>query len=246
MSFIKRLENIGKKRWHIWFEDNAGRKLYFLNPNNIENKIYFDEIFEGTKQEALAYMRKQHAMMIDYEDWRIKYPYSSSNCSSCWDHNRKEYICTPNDCPIKGSHKTDRSVVLSRIYIKGSYEQRELLKYIGASYDSHYCRWYIYKNGYEKVKKVLIETGFEFYSEEEFEEYMMKFDPNAHIPTPSKRVICLETKEAYSSINRASERTGICKGSISNVCKGKGKTAGGYHWMYLEDYKTKENKEYGK
>lgn len=40
--------------------------------------------------------------------------------------------------------------------------------------------------------------------------------------------------EKFNSIKEASEKTGICKVSISNVCKHKQKTAGGYIWKYGE------------
>ena len=39
----------------------------------------------------------------------------------------------------------------------------------------------------------------------------------------------------YDSISSASKSTGIHTTSISNVCKGNAKTAGGYIWSYVED-----------
>ena len=46
-------------------------------------------------------------------------------------------------------------------------------------------------------------------------------------------VQCIETKTIYKSINEASRKTGIDASSISKACKGKNKTAGGYHWKYI-------------
>lgn len=37
----------------------------------------------------------------------------------------------------------------------------------------------------------------------------------------------------FSSLKEASEKTGISKPIICKVCKGKGKTAGGYRWAYI-------------
>ena len=48
----------------------------------------------------------------------------------------------------------------------------------------------------------------------------------------SKKVLCVETGEVFESASEASRKTGIHKGSISQVCLGKRKTAGGYHWKF--------------
>lgn len=42
-------------------------------------------------------------------------------------------------------------------------------------------------------------------------------------------------KEYYST-GEASRQTGISQGSIYNVCKGKGKHAGGYEWRFKDEY----------
>lgn len=57
-------------------------------------------------------------------------------------------------------------------------------------------------------------------------------------------VVCIETGIAFDSCKVASEWAGLKNGtsSISRCCKGKQKTAGGYHWMWLKDY-LEQNKE---
>lgn len=47
----------------------------------------------------------------------------------------------------------------------------------------------------------------------------------------SKKVICIETGIIYASHKEAREQTGI--NNIYNVCNGKAKTSGGYHWQYI-------------
>lgn len=47
-------------------------------------------------------------------------------------------------------------------------------------------------------------------------------------------VLCVETNIVYYSINEAERQTGIFHGSIIYCCKGKRKTAGGYHWQYYK------------
>ena len=48
-----------------------------------------------------------------------------------------------------------------------------------------------------------------------------------------KSVRCIETGVVYESINEAIKQIGI-KG-VSNACRGKKKTAGGYHWEFVGD-----------
>lgn len=48
----------------------------------------------------------------------------------------------------------------------------------------------------------------------------------------SKKVICLETDIVFESAYDAQRKIGIFKTNISNVCNGKLKTAGGYHWKF--------------
>lgn len=51
-----------------------------------------------------------------------------------------------------------------------------------------------------------------------------------------KRYICIETKEVYNSEEEAANSVNINVSGISSVCKGKQKTAGGYHWAYYDEY----------
>ena len=50
----------------------------------------------------------------------------------------------------------------------------------------------------------------------------------------TKPVICVETGQKFLSTCDASRKTGIDQGSISKVCNGKNKSAGGYHWQFCE------------
>ena len=50
-----------------------------------------------------------------------------------------------------------------------------------------------------------------------------------------KSVVCIETGIIYESIMAAETLTKTDGSSISAVCKGKRKTAGGYHWRYQKD-----------
>lgn len=54
-----------------------------------------------------------------------------------------------------------------------------------------------------------------------------------------KPVKCIETKRIYISLMDAQRQTGIFATSIKQVCKGKQKTAGGYHWQYYKERSDK-------
>lgn len=49
-----------------------------------------------------------------------------------------------------------------------------------------------------------------------------------------KKVLNIETNKIYESIVQASNETNISYGAIGNCCRGKSKTAGGYHWRFLD------------
>lgn len=50
-----------------------------------------------------------------------------------------------------------------------------------------------------------------------------------------KKIICVETGEIYESAMEAYRCTNINNGSISHVLNGRAKTAGGYHWRYIDE-----------
>lgn len=56
----------------------------------------------------------------------------------------------------------------------------------------------------------------------------------ASIEKRSRMVINIETKEVFNTIVEAGNRYNIPFQNIQKVCKGKRKTAGGYHWKYAE------------
>lgn len=51
----------------------------------------------------------------------------------------------------------------------------------------------------------------------------------------ARAVICLETGEAFATIKAAAQWAGIATTGIHHQLRGFCKTAGGYHWKYLEE-----------
>ena len=50
----------------------------------------------------------------------------------------------------------------------------------------------------------------------------------------SKKVLCIELNKIFQSLREAERETGINHCNISQVCTGKRKTAGAYHWRFIE------------
>lgn len=57
----------------------------------------------------------------------------------------------------------------------------------------------------------------------------------------SQPVKCIETNVIYPSIMEAQRQTGIFNTAIGKVCKGERKTAGHYHWVYINNIKERGN-----
>ena len=48
------------------------------------------------------------------------------------------------------------------------------------------------------------------------------------------KIYCIELDKYFDTVTEAGEFIGCTKQNISNVLNGKGRTAGGYHWKYVE------------
>ena len=55
-----------------------------------------------------------------------------------------------------------------------------------------------------------------------------------------KKVICVETQEVFGSVAEAARHTGVIATNISAVCKNRRRSAGGFHWEYIEEHIQEE------
>lgn len=109
-------------------------------------------------------------------------------------------------------------------------------------------RWVTYKENMRNeltYKKILIEI-----SKPERKEKFRRHEPHlsaehkAKIAFANKNnkgcgwrrkpIVCVETGVKYESQLEAERNTGICSSSIGGVCLGKRKTAGGFHWGFVD------------
>lgn len=51
----------------------------------------------------------------------------------------------------------------------------------------------------------------------------------------ARAVFCVELNKTFDCAKRVEEELGIYQSAICNVCKGKLKTTGGFHWRYVDD-----------
>lgn len=69
-----------------------------------------------------------------------------------------------------------------------------------------------------------------------WDEDVIKRRTESIIKTSGHKVVCIETGEIYPTTASAARAINYSSPShIGSVCKGKRKTAGGYHWKYFED-----------
>ena len=57
----------------------------------------------------------------------------------------------------------------------------------------------------------------------------------------TKQVLCVETGVIYPSIMEAQRQTEIFNTAIGKVCKGERKTAGHYHWVYINNKERRKS-----
>ena len=85
----------------------------------------------------------------------------------------------------------------------------------------------------DKIRKAMIGENNHFYGKKHTEMAKSKVSEKN-----SKKVVCLETGEVFKSAAFASHCLGLNSSAVSGSINGKSKSAGGFHWKYLEDIKN--------
>lgn len=88
------------------------------------------------------------------------------------------------------------------------------------------------------LNRVISEKTREKMSKSQKERFQRPEEKQKRSELSKKKVLCIENNIIYDSIQEAAKAVGLASGcDISRVCLGKRKTAGGYHWQYI----NKEN-----
>lgn len=129
--------------------------------------------------------------------------------------------------------KMSQSRSKEKHHLWGKHHSEETKKKIGKANSGENSGWYGKKHTLEEREKI----SKALKGKKKSEEHVRKTSISNGFP-----VICIETNEIYHSMKEAKRKTGIDDTSIGRACKNN-KTAGGYHWRFLEkDYFKKLEK----
>lgn len=128
-----------------------------------------------------------------------------------------------NNCPYCSNRKllsgfNDLLTVNNLLASEWNYKKNEPLKPSEVMYESNKKVWWMCSKGHEWQAKISARSrgsGCPYCSEK-----------------APKAVRCIETGVVYESFSEAAKKSGCRSSNISLCCKGKQKTAGGYHWEY--------------
>lgn len=145
-----------------------------------------------------------------------------------------------NKCDFNISQKTKRKIVQLSMELN-FIKEWESIRAASDSYDDNSRR--------NKINSCLIGSsneayGFKWMYKQDYEKYLTDKTIPEYIPHEShqKRSVVklnsnLELLDAYDSITEAALKNDIKSfGHITSCCKGKRNSAGGFKWMYKEDY----------
>ena len=174
--------------------------------NNIEHKILYCGL---TKAEA---EEKEILLIAKYNSTNCKHGYNCENGGNCTGTHSEETKRKIGDAQ-RGSK--------NHMYGKHSwcYGKKQSPEAVHKNSISHKGQ-----TSYWKGKHLPEETKAKLRKPKP-EQHRMKLSEMKSIP-----VMCIETGEVFRSGKDAGEAMGISRGSIARVVKGKGHTAGGYHW----------------
>lgn len=174
------------------------------------------------------------------------------------DKNYKVYLHTfPNGKRYVG--QTNQSPVEKRwgkngIHYKGQMVYRAIKKYGWDNIDHRILFDGLDKNGADRIEKLCIfmfkscneDYGYNLdgggYYATKSESTKKKFSQSrkgklmADDNPASRAIICLELNKIWPSMHMAGNETGIFYENICAVAKRKLNTAGGYHWIYAEEF----------
>ena len=229
---------------------NAGYKnnVYFTNAikkygwNNIQHIILYENL---TKEEA---EEKEIELIAYYKSNQRKYGYNIANGGHvhCVSDETKEKISKNNAKYWKNKQLAEETKIKIRRKKLGQHHTEETKLKISKN-SAHYNLGK-HLSEYQKQRISEAHKGIKVTEETKQKRkltYQKKY-PNGFHHTlnaiekmriaKSIPVICLETNTIYHGAKEAQELTNIDDGTIGLCCKGKRKTAGGFHWEYYKEH----------
>lgn len=224
--------------------------------NNVVHEVLFDGL---TKEEA---EQKEIELIAYYKSNQKKFGYNIANGgNSVGVHSEetKRKISKANSGrrhTEEQKRKISESLKGEKHYLYGKHLSKETKKKISKSHkgkslseeakkkigeankgeNNYLYGKHLSEETKKKISKSMSGENHFNYGKQLSEELKRKISENS-IGKNGKQVKCVETGIIYKTVTEASAQTKISKGNICLVCKGDRKTAGGYHWEYVDKEK---------
>lgn len=148
----------------------------------------------------------------------------------------KDYYST-HDNYWKGKHMTeDTKEKLRQRALERNLDpefRKNTSKKLREFYQSHDAKFLGCQHT-EDTKEQMSKRKVELYNKERID-YIPNNDKLCGCMQNRIKVICLDTGEIFNSIQDANRAYGVTKSHLSDVCKGKRRTAFGKHWAFYEE-----------
>lgn len=196
-------------------DNNGSKPVLCVELNKIYNSIaeasrelniIFQNISKVCKKERYTAGGYHWHFLEDLSNDFIKTNIAIENYSADEKYGKKKVICIETKCVYKSIHEASEKTGANKTQISKCCR--------GLSYTSNKLHWAYYDEWSKSTNK----KGY----------------LRDKVHHAIRRIICVEKNIEYSSIKVASIYTNISKQSINNCLRGLSKTAGGYHWEYVD------------
>ncbi len=148
-------------------------------------------------------------------------------CGHEWESEVKTRALQGCGCPYCSGNKllvgfNDLATTHPDLLLEWNYDKNENLKPTAVMCGMHRKVWWKCKNGHEWQAYV-------------YSRARGSGCPVCNSRVSSKKVLCIDIGQTFDSIQSASLSLDIAASSISQCVDGKRKTAGGYHWKYVDE-----------
>lgn len=231
-----------KENYYVYKHTSPSGKVYigltkqqperrWRNGNGYKSNPYFYRAilkygWENIKHEIIAFnltdidaQNLEIELIATYNANDSKYGYNITSGGEHYRHSEhSKQLLSILHTGMKHSEETKKKMSVSRQGSKNAfYNKQHTLESKKKMSKSH-----LGKQLSEEHKQKLSDNGF----------YKNKYGKEHN---RSISILCVETNSVYFSIREAERLLGISHTMISRCCKGKQKTAGGYHWQYYNE-----------
>ena len=149
--------------------------------------------------------------------------YAITSCAKVWSYKTKRFLRT---------HKTVKGYEKVYLYKDNSVKHPTIHKLVATAYitNSNNLPQINHKDENKENNSV---NNLEWCTNKYNSNYGTRNERMAK--AKRKKVFCIELNKIFDSGIQAQKELKICSARISECCSGKFKTAGGYHWKYVDE-----------